>query len=121
MPVKIDSKIPEFINATEAAEELLLDKMESDIFVLSQAKVPKRDGDLAASGSKNKLKPKSRRVAYDEKYAAYQHRGRRKDGTRVVKKYTTAGTGKGFLQEAGAKVVGKSTQYAKQVMGRAKV
>lgn len=32
-------------------------------------------------------------IVYEMPYAEYQYRGMRKDGTRVVKKYTTPGTG----------------------------
>lgn len=33
------------------------------------------------------------KIVYDKNYAIYQYNGARKDGTHVVKKYTTAGTG----------------------------
>ena len=39
------------------------------------------------------------------KYGDYQERGLRKDGTRVVKHYTTAGTHAQYLQQAGLSVV----------------
>lgn len=33
------------------------------------------------------------KIIYEQEYAEYQYYGMRKDGTRVVKNYTTAGTG----------------------------
>ena len=36
-------------------------------------------------------------VIWPVAWAQYQNRGRRADGTHVVKKYTTGGTGKGFV------------------------
>lgn len=120
MPIKMDNNLPQFGKNVDKLSDLLLEKMRQDVFVLSQAKVPKKDGDLSGSAKQEKRKAKSHRVSYNEKYAAYQERGRRKDGSRVVKNYTTAGTGKSYLKDAGSKVVSKANDYAKQVMGRAK-
>lgn len=121
--VEINSQLPEFQKSVDKRGDLLLAKMSSDILVLSQAKVPKKDGDLAASGKKEKRKTKSHRVSYGETlsdpYAGYQERGRRKDGSRVVRNYTTAGTGKNYLKDSGSRVISKANQYAKMVMGRA--
>lgn len=38
-------------------------------------------------------------VGFNSPYAAYQHEGQRKDGTRVVKNYSHSGTGKKFLEK----------------------
>jgi hypothetical protein len=40
------------------------------------------------------------RTEIDTAYAAYQEKGMRKDGTRIVKNYTTSGTGSGFFMRA---------------------
>lgn len=40
-------------------------------------------------------------------YAAYQERGARADGSHVVRHYTTPGTGKDFLKNAGEAIVKK--------------
>ena len=39
------------------------------------------------------------RLTWKPIYSQYQNRGRRANGTHVVRKYTTAGTGKGFVDE----------------------
>lgn len=115
----MDNRLPQFGQKVDEKADTLLEKMAQDIFVLSKAKVPKKDGALGSSAVSEKIKAKSHRVSYNEPYAGYQERGRRKDGSRVVKNYTTAGTNKNFLKDAGTKIVSKANEYAKQVMGRA--
>lgn len=119
MPIRITSRLKEFGDSVDEKADLLLEKMGQDILVLSQAKVPKKDGALESSAVSEKRGDKSHRVSYNEPYAGYQERGRRKDGSRVVKNYTTAGTGKDFLKKSGTTVVAKANEYAKQVLGRA--
>lgn len=122
--VRVESRIPQFRMSTKQAADLMLAKMRNDAYVLSQAKVPQRDGDLAASGKQERRKMLSHRVSYGETLrdprAAYQERGSRKDGSHKVKRYTTAGTGKDFLKNAADNVINKSTQYAKQAFARVK-
>lgn len=122
---RVESKVAAFKKNTSDAVDLMLAKMRNDAFILSQAKVPYKEGDLSASGKQERRKRHSHRVSYGETLsdprAAYQERGRRKDGSHVVRNYTTAGTGKDFLKNAANVVLSKSSQYAKQAMGRVKV
>ena len=50
--------------------------------------VPRRDGNL-----RKNVMVTNQAIYYMSPYAEYQYRGRRKDGSRVVKKYTTPNTG----------------------------
>ena len=50
--------------------------------------IPMDNGDLRTNISVEKD-----RITYESPYASYQYYGQRKDGTHVVKKYTTPGTG----------------------------
>ncbi len=50
--------------------------------------VPKEDGNLRTIVT---MQPDS--ITYESNYAEYQYYGMRKDGTHVVKNYTTPGTG----------------------------
>lgn len=125
MAVRTDNRIPQFKKAAGDKADLMLAKMRHDAYVLSQAKVPKKEGDLAASGKEERRKRHSHRVSYGESlrdpYAPYQERGMRKDGSHVVRNYTTGGTSKDFLKSAAMVVLSKSSQYAKQEMGRVRV
>lgn len=44
-------------------------------------------------------------------YGDYQERGRRIDGSHVVKNYTTPGTGKEYLQESGKNVTKRGIKW----------
>lgn len=54
------------------------------------------------------------RVEIDKEYASYQERGMRKDGTRIVKNYTTGGTSAGFFQRAIDAVVRNRSSYMQE-------
>lgn len=45
------------------------------------------------------------------KYGDYQERGKRRDGTHVVKRYTTPGTGKEYLQDSGKRVTERGIKW----------
>ena len=50
--------------------------------------VPKRDGNLRTI-----VDIQSDSITYEQEYAKYQYYGMRKDGSHIVKNYTTPGTG----------------------------
>jgi len=116
--VRVDNKMAIFVRANEAAMERALERMGNDIFVLSQFKVPFLNGDLKNSGEHVRMGRLHRRIRYGEKgaqgYASYQHRGMRADGSRIVRKYTTSGTNKKFLEDSGRIIAPKSGQYFKR-------
>lgn len=51
------------------------------------------------------------RVEVDKEYAAYQERGMRADGTRVVRNYSTGGTGRGWFRRAIEGVTRNANNY----------
>jgi hypothetical protein len=116
--VRVVNKMPMFTAMNEKAMERALARMRNDIFVLSQFKVPFKDGELKSSGEQKQMGRLHHRVQYGDKgaqeYAAYQHRGRRLDGSRVVKRYTTAGTQKNYLSESGKIIASKASSYFKR-------
>lgn len=116
--VRVDNKLPLFSRMNEQAMERALARMRNDIFVLSQFKVPFKDGELKASGEQKQMGRLHHRVQYGAKgaqdYASYQHRGRRLDGSHVVKRYTTAGTQKNYLSDSGKIISSKASSYFKR-------
>jgi hypothetical protein len=116
--VHVDNKMAVFMRANEQAMERALERMGNDVFVLSQFKVPFLNGDLKNSGEHIRMGRLHRRVQYGESgaqgYASYQHRGMRKDGSRIVRNYTTSGTNKKFLEDSGKIIAPKSGQYFKR-------
>lgn len=123
--VKVDNRMNRFMAANEIAMEKALMAMRTDVYILSQFKVPLLDGELKNSGEHLKMGRLHHRVQYGENgaedYAAYQHRGMRKDGSRRVKRYTTSGTNKGFLSDSGKIIAPKSGQYFKRAAERVRV
>lgn len=123
--VRVDNRIRIFNQINEQGMELALQRMRQDIFVLSQFKVPKKDGTLQGSGKQEKKGRLHHRVSYGEDaaqdYAGYQHRGMRRDGSHIVRKYTTAGTQKDYLGESGAIIASKASNYFKQEASKVRV
>lgn len=123
--VRVDNKMQQFIAANERAMERALERMGGDVFILSQFKVPFKEGELKSSGEHLRMGRLHRRVQYGEKgaqgYASYQHRGMRRDGSRIVRNYTTAGTNKKFLSDSGAIIAPKSGQYFKREAEKVRV
>ena len=123
--VKVENKMTAFMNANESAMERALAAMRLDIFVLSQFKVPFKEGTLKDSGEHMRVERLHHRVQYGERgaedYAGYQHRGMRKDGSHRVRNYTTAGTNKGFLSDSGKVIAPRSGQYFKREAEKVRV
>lgn len=112
--IKITNNMQQFKLANKMVMDSAMGRMANDTLLVSKIRVPLKDGDLQKSGSVEKVAIGKYKVVYDEDYAGYQERGRRLDGSRVVKNYTTPGTGKDFLKSAGV-IIGKdSLNYLKQ-------
>jgi hypothetical protein len=116
--VKVDNRLAIFTQVNEAAMERALERMGNDIHIIADFKVPMKDGTLKDSGEHIRIGRLHRRVQYGDKgaqaYASYQHRGMRKDGSHIVRNYTTSGTNKHFLSDAGQVIAPKSGQYFKR-------
>lgn len=123
--VRIDNRLRIFNRLNEAAMELALERMRQDIWILSQFKVPRKSGTLKSSGKQKKIGRLHHQVSYGETaaedYAAYQHRGMRRDGSHIVRNYTTAGTQKDYLGESGAIIASKASNYFKQEANKVRV
>lgn len=107
--VKIDDRMGAWLTQKLGSAERGLEMMAQSIQNLALMKVPRRDGDL---GDSCHIEKKGKQVAVifgggDIKYAAYQERGHRYDGSHQVRNYTTAGTGAHYLEESGKEVTAK--------------
>lgn len=107
--VKFTNKIDldKLFKHSEKAIESSLDEQAELLTKLSQKEVPKKDRVLVKSVETAKIGENSRRVSYDGPYAAYQHEGKRKDGSHVVRRYTTPGTKKFYIKDPLNKNAGK--------------
>lgn len=96
-----------------------LDRMAKDIKQVAQSRVPFLSGDLFSSAYINSKKL-AKQIGFNKKYAAYQERGMRADGTRVVRRYTTPNTGKHYLRKAVVQTKKNALNYLKQAATKAK-
>ena len=93
-----DSKHAQFM-------DMLLAHVALDIETLIKiGSIPVKTGALKASvrsfRAGDGATPNTYRVEVGKEYAAYQERGRREDGSHVVRNYTTPGTGAGWFLAA---------------------
>lgn len=112
--LSVDDKTLEYTAKKKRATDQAFGDMAVDVERLSKRKVPVKTGGLRASGHHKRIQPSEYLIRYNKVYAAYQERGARRDGSRVVRRYTTAGTGKGYLSDALSKTWGKRNQYIKR-------
>lgn len=111
MAVKIIDKSKEFASRLSHNIDTMLSAMGVDILRLSKQKVPVERGQLQSSGIITKKSTNVYQIQYNKKYASYQHRGSRKDGSRVVRNYTTSGTGSKYLSIPAGDILSKKTAY----------
>ena len=121
MGVRIVDKSNQFIMNNRRQMDSALERMATDIMTIAKVKVPLKSGNLQDQMTTRKVGVGHHQVRVDETYAGYQERGMRKDGSRVVRRYTTPGTGKNFLKGAGQQVAPRALQYVKQAASRVNV
>jgi hypothetical protein len=97
--VKVVDKLPQF---TKQLHELLDDALREtslDILIKSRDTAPFRKGGLRSDSYNDQVAQLHWRVSYNKEYARFQEFGG--DGNRVVRNYTTPGTGAAYLKTAG--------------------
>lgn len=92
----------EFNRKNSAFKDMLMSHMAMDIEIAikTTAGTPVDHGDMKAETRHFKSSRGGYRVETDKEYAAYQERGMRRDGSHIVRHYTTGGTGPGWFRRA---------------------
>lgn len=122
MRARFVNKTGPFMRNTDAAIDRALGHMAMDVETLAKSKVPvsntKASGNSRGGGGHLQSAIQHRRtgnkkfeVVANKEYARYQEYGG--DGKRTVRKYSTPGTGKRYLRDAGEKVSSKMMLYLK--------
>lgn len=107
----------EFVRKNKDVMDSALSTMADDGTLLVKETVPIGEtGKLSDNTTHRKLGIMKHRIQVETPYAAYQEAGKRKDGTHIVKKYTTPNTGKGFLRKAGDYLEKNALEYLKQAV-----
>lgn len=86
-----------------------------DVLRKAYSKTPRKDGNLRADTTVA-VQGNKAIIVWHKQYAQYQERGMRRDGTHVVRNYTTAGTGKKFAENAVKEVVKETGSYVLKAM-----
>lgn len=107
------SKSGDFFRKNAAFKDMVQDHMAQDIEVALKTRsgMPVRHGIMKGSTHHFRSPRGGYRVEIDIAYAAYQERGRRADGSHVVRNYTTAGTSSGFFARAIGSVMRNKMRY----------
>jgi len=118
MTVRVINRLPQFSRSAESVLNDALREGASDILLNAKNKAPFRKGGLRSDTWIKSPSKLVQRVSFWKEYARFQEFGG--DGRRVVKKYTTAGTGKAYLKTAGDNVVRRMPSILKKHAGRAR-
>jgi len=119
--VRIIDKSGLFHRLSTNALDGALARMAKDVKQIAKITVPFKTGNLQKSIQDEKRGFLKHRVIADEVYAGYQERGKRLDGSRVVRKYTTPGTGKRYLEKAGDNVTKDIVNFFKQAAKKVRI
>jgi hypothetical protein len=115
--VRIDDRLPMFSNKAKNYLNDALKEGAKDILARSNDLAPYKDGGLRVNKDANQTGRMQWTVTYWNKYARFQEFGG--DGRRVVRHYTTSGTGKGYLKKSGDQVANAMSLIFAKHGGRA--
>lgn len=119
MSVRVDNKLPQFARNLGDKLNDAMRESATNILVASKQRAPFDKGGLRSDTDTKQVGRLHWRVSYWKEYARFQEFGG--DGRRVVRNYTTGGTGKKFLSTAGNNEVGNLQNRLRAFGNRAKV
>lgn len=118
MSVTVKDRMPQFSRSAKLVLDDALKEGAKDIIVSAKTKAPFQKGALRRDSDVKKISRLLWRVSFWAEYARYQEFGG--DGRRTIRKYSTAGTGKGYLGSSGDEVAGRIVRKFKKHGRRAK-
>lgn len=101
------------LGTTQQRASIFLRMLCEDIVTTSRPNTPRDKGNLNQDVLKTVSGLKGR-IEWRKVYAEYQERGKRRDGSRVVKNYTTPGTGPHFAENAVKLIAEKAGAVARR-------
>lgn len=120
--VKVENHLPAFKMALYSNMDDAIREAAKDVLIKAKNRAPFRKGGLRANADFKKVKPLRQVVNFWMEYAGYQEFGQRKDGSHVVRRYTTLGTGKNYLKKSGdeevEKLKGRFSKHARRLEGK---
>jgi hypothetical protein len=118
LPVKQTDNTNLVLRDIEKRVDMILSAMVTDVYRLSQQQVPVSagGGHLQSSGITKRSGHLEYQIKYNKEYAAYQHRGMRRDGTHVVRNYTYPGKKSHYLTDPANQIFRNQDSYIKRYM-----
>lgn len=110
MSVKVTDNTPRVITQQQQGTRVFLRMAAEEIVRVARPKTPKLKGNLRSDVNIIPKGGTSIEVVWNKEYAQYQERGKRRDGSHVVRRYTTGGTGPHFAENAVKEVVKKTSE-----------
>lgn len=114
--VVVVNKLPSFSRSAKNVLDTAMRSAASDGLINAKRNAPFDKGGLRANSETERLTPLHWRISFWEEYARFQEFGG--DSKRRVRNYSTAGTGKHFLKDAGDeqanKIVAKFKTHGKR-------
>jgi len=114
MKVEIKDFTPQLLALKGAQLNAVLRMAQEEMMAIARPITPLKKGDLRGRISR-RITPRSAELEWEMEYAAFQEAGG--DGKRVVRKYTTPGTGKGFVSRSSKEVNRRIPGIIKSLMG----
>lgn len=102
---KVNDRMPQFRTKMVALLDQGIGEAAKDTLIDARNNAPFKGGELRRSSDTQQRRLLSHRVSFWIEYARYQEFGG--DASRKVRNYTTGGTGKHYLRDAGNKNVTK--------------
>lgn len=119
MSVKVVNNLPQYKKILDGVLNDVMRSTAHDILMDAQNTAPIKTGALRRESDHRQLKMLHWRITFWQEYASYQERGSRHDGSRRVRNYSQAGTGKKFLQNAADKSFDKMPAiFKRHIQGR---
>lgn len=117
--VKITNKLPAFSASVRVVMDDAVREGARDTLINAKTKAPLQKGTLRSESNVKKMATALYRVSFFAVYARYQEFGG--DANRTIRNYTTPGTGKHYLRDAGNQEQKKLIPIFKKHARRARV
>lgn len=118
MRPKVIDKMPRFKASLYSVLDDALADASKDILINAKNRAPFKKGALRSNSENKQMRPLNWRVSFWLEYARFQEFGG--DSRRRVVKYSTPGTGKGYLRKSGDEQASKLKAVVKKHTVRAR-
>ena len=118
MSVRVVDRMPQFKQSAFSVLNDALSEGAKEVLINAKTKAPYKKGGLRSQSDTRQIAKLVHRISFWIEYARYQEFGG--DGKKIVRNYSTPGTGKGYLGTAGDEVTIKLKMMFKKHGQRAR-